>query len=122
MLSYCFTVFINGLRIITALYLPLLFQRLQLFGDILTPDSLHTMIGTVVYFAALLTLYRLVRHLFHPAAEGSLLRRFLPPVFWYFFIVLGIPFLNRAYAQNDHGLLRGHCLVLLRLHPGAEFL
>lgn len=113
MLSYCFTVFINGLRIITALYLPLLFQRLQLFGDILTPDSLHTMIGTVVYFAALLTLYRLVRHLFYPAAEGSLLRRFLPPVFWYFFIVLGIPFLNRAYAQNGAQFIRFALLIMV---------
>lgn len=100
LLSCPFTIFVNGLRIITAIYLPLLFERLCLFGDSLTPDSLHTAIGTLVYFAALLTLYRLTANLFHRKTEISLFRRCLPPVFWYFAIVLGIPFLNRAYERN----------------------
>ena len=99
-LSYFYTVFVNGLRIIAAIYLPLFFERMQLYGDVLTPDSLHTAIGTVVYFAALLTLCRLAGFWFYPGRETSLVRRCLPPVFWYFFIVLGIPFLNRAYEKN----------------------
>lgn len=99
-LSFLFTVFVNGLRIITAVYLPSFFEEWQLYGGFLTPDSLHTAIGTVIYFTALLTLYRLVGHLFHREPQISLLRRCLPPVFWYFFIVLGIPFLNRAYRRG----------------------
>lgn len=99
-LSYIFTIFVNGLRIIAAIYLPLLFERLGFFGGFLTPDSLHTLIGTAVYFAALLTLYRLTGSLLGKTAGESLLHRCLPPVFWYFFIVLGIPFLNRAYEKN----------------------
>lgn len=111
LLSYFFTILVNGLRIITAIYLPLLFERLRLFGGFVTPDSLHTAIGTLVYFTALLTLYRLMGHLFYRSSKNSLLRRCLPPVFWYFFIVLGIPFLNRAYEQNGERFIEFAVLV-----------
>lgn len=112
-LSYFYTVFVNGLRIIAAIYLPLFFERMQLYGDVLTPDSLHTAIGTVVYFAALLTLYRLAGFRFYPGQETSLVRRCLPPVFWYFFIVLVIPFLNRAYEKNGVQFITFAVLVTL---------
>ncbi len=127
-LAFLFTVFVNGLRIIAAIYLPLLFQRLQLFGSLLTPDRLHTVIGIVVYFAALLTLYRLMGYLFHSTAEGSLLRRCLPPVFWYFSIVLGIPFLNRAFVKNREqflsfaGLTAICCCGILLLYCAGSLL
>ena len=110
-LSFFFTVFVNGLRIITAVYLPAFFEERQLYGNFLTPDSLHTAIGTVIYFTALLTLYRLVGHLFHRESQISLLRRCLPPVFWYFFIVLGIPFLNRAYRRGGEQFMGFAILV-----------
>lgn len=110
-LSFLFTVFVNGLRIITAVYLPSFFEGWQLYGSFLTPDSLHTAIGTVIYFTALLTLYRLAGHLFRREAQVSLLRRCLPPVFWYFFIVLGIPFLNRAYRHGGEQFMAFAVLV-----------
>lgn len=107
LLSYLFTVFVNGLRIIAAIYLPPLFERAGALNGTLTPDRLHTMIGAVVYFASLLTLYRLVGLFFCRGDETdkdrSLLQIFLKclsPVFWYFFIVLGIPFLNRAHSRS----------------------
>lgn len=110
-LSFLFTVIVNGLRIITALYLPSFFEEWQLYGGFLTPDSLHTAIGTVIYFTALFTLYRLIGHLFHRESQIPLLRRCLPPVFWYFFIVLGIPFLNRAYRRDGEQFMGFAILV-----------
>ncbi len=108
LLSYLLTIFVNGLRIVVAIYLPSLFGRMGALKGWLTPDRLHTMIGAVVYFAALLTIYRLVSLLFDrfqgvkkDMLSASLLHRCLSPVFWYFFIVLGVPFLNRAYSKNS---------------------
>lgn len=108
LLSYLLTVFINGLRIIVAIYLPRLLDGTRLYGGFLTPERLHTLIGTVVYFISLLTIYQSVSRLLKGGEEqrpGSaliqLIRRCAPPAFWYFAIVLGVPFLNRAYQKNS---------------------
>ena len=134
-LSYLFTIFVNGLRIIVAIYLPAFLSE-TVYNSFLTPDRLHTMIGIVVYFTALLTIYRLTEFFFsgstklsdtlqetdisptfspqhryrhrsaaHTACKYAplpqLLRKCLPPVFWYLFIALGIPFLNNAYQKSN---------------------
>lgn len=62
-LSYLFTIFVNGLRIIMAIYLPV-FLGETIYNDFLTPDRLHTIIGITVYFTALLTIYRLAQYFF----------------------------------------------------------
>lgn len=140
LLSYLFTVFVNGLRIIVAIYLPSFLERFHVFGGFLTADRLHTMIGAVVYFAALLTIHQLVGLLFGQAGllfgqshgtekrqAPALLRKCLSPVFWYFFIVLGIPFLGRAYQKNgsaftDFCLLVTFCCGIVLLLYGLFFL
>ena len=119
-ISWIFTVIVNGLRIIVAIYLPEYLERAGLMNGILTWDRLHTMIGVIVYLIALLTIHRLVGYLIgkkddlicktqndndtsKTCGERSLMtfaRRCLQPAFWYFFVTLGLPFLNRAY-QND---------------------
>ena len=145
--SWLFTVFINGLRIIVAIYLPLYLDRAGLMTGLLTPDRLHTMIGVVVYVIALLTLYRLVgyfvqRKTVQPGRTQStadspkickeqflqvMIRKCMPPIFWYFFMTLGLPFLNRAYLKGSAKfteyavlitcccavILLPYCLVLL---------
>lgn len=100
-LSWLLTVFVNGLRIIIAIYLPLYLEGAGLMGGALTQDRLHTMIGVVVYFAALLTIYRLtgwfVQGMVRPARSPlSLLRKCAFPVFWYLSFTLGLPLLNRV--------------------------
>lgn len=104
---YPLTILVNGLRIIIAIYLPPFFTKYGLYGEILTPKRLHTAIGVVVYFSALLAIHRsaeiFVSHLTLQYSETSNLTNalhLLQPVFWYFLLVLGIPFLNRAYAKN----------------------
>lgn len=120
LLSYALTVFVNGLRIVVAIYLPSFLKRFGALGGLLAPDKLHTMIGVVVYFAALLVIYRLAALFFYrkdDAEKDRLLartvRRCLSPVFWYFFIVLGIPFLNRAYGKSNGKFTEFALLVTL---------
>ncbi len=120
LLSYLFTIFVNGLRIVAAIYLPYFFKRMGILGGPLTFGMLHTMIGVVVYFAALLTIYRLTGFLFDRfrSADGDrpaapILGKCLAPLFWYFFIVLGIPFLNRAYRRSNGQFAEFALLVTL---------
>ena len=107
-ISWLFTVLVNGLRIIVAIYLPLYLDRAGLMKGLLTPDRLHTMIGVVVYLIALLTIYRLAGYLICKIADCAarsqfpmtFARKCLQPAFWYFFVTLGLPFLNKAYQKD----------------------
>lgn len=119
LLSWLFTVFVNGLRIITAIYLPLYLEDAGLMKGMLTQDRLHTMIGVAVYFTSLLTIYRLVGWFVQKSANQSFLRKCAPPVFWYFILTLGLPFLSRA-GRNDtaefaefSALVTGCCVLIL---------
>lgn len=118
LLSYLLTIFINGLRIIAAIYLPLFLDWTRLRDSFLTAGKLHTLIGVIVYFASLLTVYRLADCLFRKGEAkrpGRIWKQFLrkcaPPAFWYFAIVLGIPFLNRAYRKRGEAFLEYTALV-----------
>ena len=108
LLSYLFTIFVNGLRIIMAIYLPVYFNAIGIPGGFLSAEQLHTVIGIVVYFVSLLTIYQLFESFFRKITgkcSGNvwrrMVRKLMPPTFWYFFIVLGIPFLNRAYQKRN---------------------
>lgn len=111
--AYLFTVFVNGFRILLAIYLPLYLFKNGIDPRFLTPERLHTIIGIVIYFTALFIIFHIAGFLSakiagityqNPDAAGSafgqLLRRCFLPTFWYFSIMLGLPLLNRAY-QND---------------------
>lgn len=118
LLSYLLTIFINGLRIIVAVYLPLSLTGTKLCDRFLTAERLHTLIGTVVYFIALMTIYQLAGYFFQKKenrnphkALGQVVRKCAPPAFWYFAIVLGLPFLNRAYQKNGGKFLEFAALV-----------
>ncbi len=105
--SYLFTVFVNGIRIVLAIYLPLRLERILAGGGWLTAQRLHTLIGIVVYFMALLLVYQAAD--FAAGLIAGEVRRqrrrikWAVPVFWYFAIVLGIPFLNGALGKNRDG-------------------
>ena len=118
--SWLFTVLVNGLRIIVSIYLPLYLERAGLMGGVLTPDRLHTMIGVVVYFSALLTLYRLVDFLLQRKTGQAGRSRCIVPLFWYFLMTLGLPLLNRAYVKGaarfkEFAVLVTCCIVLVLL-------
>lgn len=115
-LSWLLTVFVNGLRIIAAIYLPPYLEAAGLMDGALTQDRLHTLIGVVIYFIALLTVYRLIGRLVQRRPERAflpaLLRKCAPPVFWYFAFTLGLPLLNRAGRGNAAEFTEFAALVL----------
>lgn len=105
--SYLFTVFVNGIRIVSAIYLPLRLEGVLAGGGWLTAQRLHTLIGIAVYFMALLLVYQAADFMAGIVA-GEVRRqrrriKWAVPVFWYFAIVLGIPFLNGARGINRDG-------------------
>lgn len=117
--SYPFTIFVNGLRIMLAIYIPVYFDEWNIYANWLTPERLHTIIGTVVYVTSLLALYQLascvlkskentspgmlgkfLNNIFPSKLFIKMVYRFVPPIFCYFTIVLFIPLLHNA-RQND---------------------
>ncbi len=124
--AYPFTVFVNGLRIVMSIYLPPLFQDIMTGRGWLTAEKLHTVIGIVSFFFALLIVYHTAGILLEKRTERRLrkcgdidvdtcdsphnsfffrFRKCLSPIFWYFFIMLGLPFLNGAYRINPHSFM-----------------
>lgn len=107
--SYLYTILVNGLRIVLAIYLPQVLDKADLFILIPTPEGLHLAIGVVVYFTFLLMLPslagKLAIGLFGLAGQER--RRTLltlaAPVFWYVLAVLGVPFLKRLATGDVEG-------------------
>lgn len=148
--SYLLTIFVNGFRILFSIFIPIYLGMegsgtagsgaARAWSIWLTPERLHTIIGAAVYFTALSAICRLGEYASRKcfAAPGTFLREnsryqagFCPtgtlggwavPAFWYFSIVLGIPFLNRAYRNRpetftDYALLlTAVCLTVITFH------
>lgn len=170
--SYLITVFVNGIRIVISIYLPMAASVHGLAGR-LGPERLHTVIGIAIYFTSLFIIYQIAGWLSGkigaweckgcglpeavrgedacsfdgPALHGKVIswnsnaygwrglhgkvnsgaprntsplgRRALrgrvykcaPPIFWYFFIVLGIPFMNGAFQNNPKSFVEYAALM-----------
>lgn len=114
--SYGSTVFINGIRIAAAIYLPDFLASAGLLKGWLNPDRLHTLIGTVVYFSALCLIYPLAFGLLKDKCNPK--SRLFAPVFWYLLVVLALPFFTRLLGNNWDGfgsyavLIIGVCTVV----------
>ncbi|MDE6619266.1 MAG: exosortase K [Lachnospiraceae bacterium] len=114
--SYVATVFVNGIRITVSIYLPMILKN-DILPAWLTAERLHTMIGTVIYFSMLFAIYYLVRSISNHfvtathAEVKSTAKRFVIPVFWYFVMVLGVPFIGRLYRNDWNGFWQYAFLV-----------
>lgn len=117
--SYLFTILVNGFRIILAIYLPEYLNELsstcenpymvKLLEYQPSPKQLHTAIGIIVYFTALLIIYYIVDSV--TTNSSTSLAKCLVPAFWYFLIVLGIPLINSANAASKEQYRRYALLV-----------
>lgn len=132
--SYGSTVFVNGIRIAAAIYLPGFLETAGLLKGWLNPDRLHTLIGTVVYFSALCLIYPLTFGLLKdkflqegqqpPENTGKSKNRLFAPAFWYLLVVLALPFFTRLTGNNWDGfgsyavLIIGACTAI----TGVAFL
>lgn len=117
--AYLYTIVINGIRITLSIYLPRILQRGGIVLDWEAQKQLHTIIGTSVYFIFLLLCYQLAdlasRNIvcwLRIQQEKQKAKKYgLVPVFWYFLIVLGVPFLHRAWVGNGIGFAAYACRV-----------
>lgn len=126
--AYISTIFVNGIRIVISIYLPDILEKRHLLSGQMTPDRLHTLIGTVSYFTFLCIIYQLAsfirRRMFTPSDKKSALpsNDFFPyftkygrlsaPVFWYLLIVLALPFAKRIYLNEWEGFGQYTALIL----------
>jgi exosortase K len=110
--TYFLTLGANALRVIAAIYL----YRADIYGRWMTPERVHRIEGTLIYFVVLLFAYvaveRIVDHfLLNRSGQGknTIVQRktlldtiyvCLIPLFCYSFIALGIPLLNVAHELN----------------------
>lgn len=132
--AYLSTIFVNGIRIVTAIYLPIPLEKAGLLNGGLNPDRLHTLIGTVVYFSSLCVIYpialslcrNLLLNISAPHTDDTpkgFLDKFklLIPAFWYLFAVLVVPFTGRFFRNDWEGfgsyvlLIIGVCFAILFL-------
>ncbi len=120
-LSYLATVFVNGIRIVLAVYLPIPLEKAGLLNGWLNPDRLHTLIGTAVYFSSLYIIYPAASCLcqsFFACAPGleTVNSRYglklLTPAFWYLSAVLALPLLGRA-VRNDWEGFGGYAVLII---------
>ncbi len=129
--AYGYTIFVNGIRIVLSMDLPVLCRQAGLMNGWLTPEKLHTMIGAAVYFASLVLLYQLTERLLCwmeigskertlrvlLSAEGKKVRRkellrAAAPLFWYLMFVLWIPALKKIWLPDRREFFEYAVLVL----------
>ncbi len=117
LISYLFTIPVNTVRILLSLYLPGFLVRVPYLAALLSQETLHTLIGTITYFTALLLFYSAsVKAIAcFSASEIPAVRRTasaFSPLFWYLAVVLGIPFLTRGIQGNYQGFYSYAILIL----------
>lgn len=128
--SFPFTVFVNGVRIGVSIYLPQFLRQRDAFGGLLTPERLHTAIGTVVYTLSLIMIYHAGGYAaewlagFRGKGQGypgfkysgrnfsASLFRCMKPLCWYFAVVLCLPLINRMYQRDYEGFFEYAVFIL----------
>ncbi len=119
LLSYLFTIGINGLRIISSIYL----YEADIYNGWITPERVHMFGGTIIYLISVIVLYNTFRKVltrFKPIADknsslklsASLAYTCIIPVFWYFIVTVGIPFLNMAYKNGTLKFME-HSVIIM---------
>ena len=134
--AYLLTLGVNALRIILAIY----FYNVDIYSAGITPERVHRLQGTVIYFFFLYLFYRIInkalrdyrRRAMANAGQKSTSGVFfksgsayrwalagLIPLFWYSLITLVVPLLNGAARDNgarffEHsGMVVTGCLIVL---------
>lgn len=115
--SYLATLFVNGIRIVISIYLPEILERRNLMNGWMTPDRLHTVIGTGTYFTFLCGIYLLAiyirKRILAPELYKGEQKSAAVPAFWYLFVVLVLPFAKRVYHRNLEGFAPYACVIIV---------
>jgi len=131
--SYLFTIFVNGFRIIFSIYIPIYLNKMIVYNGWLTPERLHTIIGTFIYFTSLFFIYQVAGYIWKDIysikyKDISFIRivsKYLMPMFWYFIILLGVPFLRNGYNEELKEytiLITSVCLIAVAIFCSVSFI
>jgi exosortase K len=104
-MAYLLTVAVNALRITAALLL----HKLHISWGWLTPQRLHRLTGTAIFFICLCLFYLLLQHL---SPKNKSRPSLLVPLCFYLSVTLLIPLLNALFHKNSPHLLE-HTTSLL---------
>jgi len=96
------TVAANGLRIFVSAHL----WDADIYGQWITPERIHRLAGTVIYYASLLALYFAVESRMRVAAPKP------SPLFWYVSVSLGVPLAGRVLSGGTPGFAAHAAWVL----------
>ncbi len=123
--SYLYTIMINGFRIASSIHFPLYLRKTGFFrlnSRWITPERFHTLLGTLIYFSALIVLYQATDYIIRdrlsvknpdtgnlPKAKNSW---WIGPISWYLGTILGIPLLNHACKNNIYGFSEYTAVIL----------
>lgn len=127
--AYVSTIFVNGVRIIASIYVPIRLEDWALMDEWLNQDRLHTIIGTTVYFSSLFIIYLLAafickrmfmqvtHHNTNQSEDNTLedfrkLRAIIAPLFWYLSMVLVLPLVKRFYLNDWSGFGQYTTLIM----------
>ncbi len=102
--SYLLTVTANAVRVVAAIHL----HRVDMYGQIVTPERAHRLAGVVIYCSSLLLAFLAAERLF----MGGRRRSALVPMGWYLAFVIGLPLANRAHVLRP-ALFLEHAAVVL---------
>lgn len=112
MLAYILTLGVNALRITAAVFL----YQADIYGGWITPERVHRIEGTLIYFSCLLLAHLVVTTIVHSLVTHGAARAtgwsMLVPSLWYCLVALGIPLLNSAHLQGGHRFVEHGSLVL----------
>lgn len=131
--AYLLTVVVNAVRIWVSIWT----LGADVSSKTMTPEMIHRVEGTFIYFFFLSLFYLILRktlHWFIPLESRTTTRWFrkneknpqkgpcfLVPLFWYTLFCLGIPLVNRSYQKNgtlfvEHGIVvLSVCAVVILL-------
>jgi exosortase K len=93
LISFGATVAANGLRIFVSAHL----WNADIYGQWLTAERVHRLVGTGIYYGSLLALYFALESRFGARAPTT------APLFWYVSISLGVPLAGRMFVQGTPG-------------------
>lgn len=89
-LAYGATVVTNGIRIVLAAHL----YEMDIYGAAVTPERVHRVAGTVIYYGSLLALYQAVGSLLKARAHRMV------PLGCYLLVGVALPLANHAYSYD----------------------
>ena len=93
LIAFGATIAANSLRIFLSAHL----WSADIYGPWMTPEEMHRLAGTVIYYASLLALYFAIESRLGARTSS------MAPLFWYVGISLGVPLAGRIVAQGTPG-------------------